>query len=79
MSDSKRIVIVRPHQNVNEYIYQRDNDAQDYSNEQLISRSKDYYAIGWKQLHAIQALSLNDNWPIVLGNCVGSASSGLLG
>ncbi len=76
MSENKRIQIIRPHQNLKEFIYESDNKP---SNDQFIVKQKDYYIIGWKRLAAIQSLPLKENWPITMGNAVASFSSGLLG
>jgi hypothetical protein len=71
----KRIQVIRSHQKIHEYIYQKD----DNSYEQVLLNQKDYYSIGLRRLHTIQALPLTENWPITMGNAIASFSSGFLG
>jgi hypothetical protein len=79
MTEPKRIQVVRPYQDLNEYAYQRNQKSQGNVYEQALLEQKDYYAIGWRRLNAIQALPLKENWPITIGNAAGSFSSGFLG
>jgi hypothetical protein len=79
MSDSNRIQIVRPHQNIREFIYQKDKNLEDYPREQFLFNQHDYYTNGWKRLNTIQSLPFKDNWPITIGNAIASFSSGILG
>ncbi|CAF0832594.1 unnamed protein product [Rotaria sp. Silwood1] len=79
MNEPKRVQIIRPHQNINEFVYQHDNNTQDHSYEQILLDQKEYYTIGWRRLNTIQALPLYENWPITMGNGVASVSSGILG
>lgn len=79
MSEPKRIQIVRSHQNINEYVYQRDQNIPDSTYEQLLVNQQDYHAIGWRRLRTCQSLSLKENWPITIGNAAASFSSGFLG
>jgi len=79
MSEPKRIQIVRSHQNINEYIYHKDQNSQENSYEQLLLDRKDYYDIGWRRLNAVHKLPLREHWPITMGNAIASVSSGLIG
>jgi hypothetical protein len=79
MSEPKRIQVIRSHQNINEYIYQKDQNSQKDSYEELLLDRKDYYAIGWRRLNTVQKLPLRENWPIIMGNAIASFSSGILG
>ncbi|CAF4820147.1 unnamed protein product, partial [Rotaria sp. Silwood1] len=45
MNEPKRVQIIRPHQNINEFVYQRDNNTQDHSYEQILLDQKEYYTI----------------------------------
>ncbi|CAF2849163.1 unnamed protein product [Rotaria sp. Silwood2] len=78
MNEPKRVQIIRPHQNINEFVYQRDNNSQDYSYEQVLLDQKEYYTIGWRRLHTIQSLPLHENWPITMGNGIVSVASGVM-
>ncbi|CAF4503371.1 unnamed protein product, partial [Rotaria sp. Silwood2] len=78
MNEPKRVQIIRPHQNINEFVYQRDNNSQDYSYEQVLLDQKEYYTIGWRRLHTIQSLPLHENWPITMGNGIVSVASGVV-
>ncbi|CAF0843615.1 unnamed protein product [Rotaria sordida] len=79
MTEPKRIQIVRSNQNVNEFVYQRDNNSQNYSYEQILFDQKEYDTVGWRRLHAIQTLPLQENWPITIGNGIASVSTGFIG
>lgn len=79
MSEPKRIQIIRPHQNINDFAYQRDDKIQDRSYEEILLDHKEYHTLGWRRLEIVQRLPLNENWPIVIGNGIASVSSGLLG
>ncbi|CAF0823629.1 unnamed protein product [Adineta ricciae] len=77
--------IIRPHQSINEFIYQNPNDSSTTNRiqqqEQLLNQfqqHQDYYKIGFKNLSAIQSMSLAENWPIIGGNAVTSFSSGFV-
>jgi hypothetical protein len=75
MSDSKRVQIIRSHQNIHEFTYQKDKNL----SEQFLLNQKDYYTLGWRRLNLVQSLPLKDNWPITIGNAIATFSSGFLG
>jgi hypothetical protein len=79
MTEPKRIQVVRPNQNLNEYAYQTNPKFQGNVYEQALLEQKDYYTIGWRRLNAVQTLPLKENWPITIGNAAASFSSGFLG
>ncbi|CAF3878324.1 unnamed protein product, partial [Adineta steineri] len=79
MSEPKRIQVIRPHQNINEFIYQTDTNPQSPSYNQILLNQQDYHQLGWKRLNRVQSLPLKDNWPIVAGNAIATFSSGFLG
>ena len=77
--ESRRIQVIRSHQNINEFAYQRDPNSQANSNEKYLLNQKDYYTIGWRRLNTIQSIPLKENWPITIGNALASFSSGFIG
>ena len=79
MSEPKKVQIVRSHQNLHEYIYQRNVNSKEDSYEQILLDQKDYTMVGWRRLHIIQSLPLKENWPITIGNAIASFSSGFVG
>ena len=86
MSEPKRVQIIRPHQSINEFIYENPNDSNTTNRtqhqEQLINQflqRRDYYKIGFKNLSTVQSMSFVENWPILGGNTVTSFSSGFVG
>lgn len=79
MSEPTRVKIIRPHQNIDEFLYERDANSQERSYEQKLLDRKEYYDLGWRRLRIIQKLPLHENWPITMGNAAAAVSSGLLG
>ena len=87
MSEPKRVQIIRPHQSINEFIYQNQTDSNttnrtQQQEQQLINQFpqiRDYHKIGFKNLSVIQALPFAESWPILVGNGVTSFSSGFVG
>ena len=78
-AEPKRIQVVRSHQDISEFAYNRDRTREPYSQKQLLLLQQDYSTLGWKRLNKLQSLPLKDNWPITLGNAAASFSSGFLG
>lgn len=79
MTEPKRIQIVRSHQNINDFVYEKDSNTDENSYEQVLINRQDYSTVGWRRLHTCQSLPLKENWPITIGNAVSSFSSGFLG
>ena len=79
MTEPRKVHIVRPHQTVTEYAYERGPNTPENTFDHMLLERKDYRALGWRRVTAIQSLPLNDSWPITVGNAVATFSSGFLG
>lgn len=78
-TEPKKVHIVRPHQKATEYAYERGPNTPEYTFDQMLVDRKDYRALGWRRVNAVQALPLEDSWPITIGNAVATFSSGFIG
>ena len=79
MTEPKKIHVVRPHQTITEYAYERSSNTLDDTHDQVLIDQKDYQKLGWRRINAVQSLPLKDSWPITIGNGVATFSSGLVG
>ena len=79
MSEPKRVQVIRSHQSLNEYIYEKKTPTTDTTHEPDQFHQPDYHAIGFSRLMQVQSLPLNESWPIIIGNGIGSASAGIVG
>ena len=79
MTEPKKVQIIRPHEKLSEYIYERDDKSLTKSHEDILLNRQDYEEVGWRRLRAIQSLPLQDNLPFTVSNSIAAFSSGMIG
>lgn len=79
MTEPKKVHIVRPHQTISEYAYERSSNTPEVTYDQLLKDRQDYHKLAWRRISTVQSLPLKESWPITIGNAVATFSSGLVG
>lgn len=79
MTEPKKVHIIRPHEKLSEYVYERNEKYPVKSYEDLLMSQQDYEALGWRRLRTIQSVPLRENWPFTVSNSIMSFSSGMIG
>lgn len=79
MSEPTRVQIVRPHQNVTDFVFRVENRSDHDESQSVASYGKDYDKIAKDNITRIQKLPWKEKWPIFLTNVIPAATSGILG
>ena len=79
MSEPKRVQVIRSHQTLDEFMFEKKTPATDATHGPDVFHQPDYHAVGFKRLHQLQSLPFAESWPIIVGNGVGSVSTGFVG